>query len=96
MHTDSNVQKNELGLLSGLENDWSVVGSRKKQKFLLVFGVKSSTSFIELKFACDDVGLNWLVSRARINKIGNHMKSIVSNKSAKLLTPEYVSIDITY
>ena len=91
MHTDSNVKKSELGLLSGLENDWSVVGSRRKQKFLLVFGVKSSTSLIEFKIACGDIGLNWLVSRARINKLGNHMKIIVSNKFAKLLTPGYVS-----
>ena len=91
MHTDSNVKKSKLGLLSGLENDWSVVGSRRKQKFLLVFGVKSSTSLIEFKIACGDTGVNWLVSRARITKIENYMKIIVSNKFAKLLTRGYVS-----
>ena len=91
MHTDGNVKKSEWGLLSGLENDLSLVGSRRKQKFLLVVGVKNSTSLIELKIACSVIGLNWLVLRVSIIRIGNRMKIIVSNKSAKLLTHEYVS-----
>ena len=89
MYTDSNVSK--LGSLSGLENDWSVVKSRRKQKFLLVFSIKNSTSLIKFKIECGDSGLNWLVLRASITTLRNHMRMNVSNKFAKLLTREYVS-----
>ena len=92
MHTDSNVKKSMLGSLSGLEKNWSIIGSRRKQKFLFVSGVKNSTSLIELKIAHGDIGLNWLVLRAPIARLGNHMRIIVSNKFAKLLTREYVHV----
>ena len=91
MHTDSDVERSELGSLSGLKHDWSVVGSRSKPNFHLVYGIKYSTSLIEFKIACGDIGLNWLVSRASISRLGNHVRIIVSNKFAKLVTREYVT-----
>ena len=73
------------------DDDWSIVRDRRKQKFLLVFGVKDSTSLVEFKIACGDIGLNWLVSRAFIRRLGNHMRVSVNNKFVKLLTREFVS-----
>ena len=93
MHTAAvrNVNERELGLLSGRDNDWSIVRSRRRQKFLLVFGVKHSTSSVEFKIACGDIGLNWLVSRASIRKLGNHVRISISNKFVRFFTSEYVS-----
>ena len=57
----------------------------------MVFSVKNSTSLIEFKIAYGDIGLNGLVLRVSIVRLGNHMRTIVSNKFAKLLTCKYVS-----
>ena len=75
----------------GLENDWSIVESCRKQKFLLVFGVKDSTTLIEFKIACGDIGLKWLVSRTIIRRLGNHMRIFVKDRFAKVFTRNYVS-----
>ena len=40
---------------------WSIVESRRKQKFLLLFGVKDSITLVEFKIVCADLGLGWLV-----------------------------------
>ena len=57
----------------------------------MVFGIKYSTSLIELKIGSGDIGPNWLVSRVPTSRLGTHMTIIVSNKFANLLTCEYVS-----
>ena len=36
---------------------WSIVERRRKQKTLLIFGVKASSSLLEFKIACGDIGL---------------------------------------
>ena len=38
-----------------------------------------------------DIALNWLVSRACIRRLGNHMRINVKEKFATLLTREYTS-----
>ena len=91
MPTDSNVRIKEWEHLSDVESDWSIVEDRRKQKVLLIFGVKDSTSLVEFKIVCGDIGLNWLVLRACIHRLGNHMRINVKNNFARFLTPEYVS-----
>ena len=46
---------------------------------------------VEIKLACEDVGLGWLVSRAFIRRLGNHTRINVNSKLARFLTREYVS-----
>ena len=50
MHTDNKVNENKLRSLLGPENDWSIVGSCRRQKFLLVFGIKVKNSTLLVKF----------------------------------------------
>ena len=66
--------------MSDIESGWSIVEHRRKQKVLLVFGVKASTSLVEFKIACGDIGLNWLISRACVRRFGNHMKISVAKQ----------------
>ena len=84
-----------------INSGWSIVEHRRKQKVLLVFGVKASTLLVEFKIACGNIGLNWLILRACVCRFGNHMRISVNNKFAKHLTREYVSrlsklMQITY
>ena len=90
-HTCSNVVYSEWERFSDVENSWSMVEYSRKEKFLLIFGVKESTSLVEFKIACGDIGLNWLVSRACICRLGKHMRIHVKEKFARLLTREYIS-----
>ena len=60
--------------MSDIESGWSIFEHRRKQKVLLIFDVKASTSFVEFKIACGDIGLNWLISRACVRTFGNHMR----------------------
>ena len=69
-----------MGRLPDVEDGWSIVEESRKQKFLLVFGVKDSTPLVEFKIACGDIGLNWLVSRACFRRLGNHMRINVREK----------------
>ena len=91
MCTPSNVGYSEWERLSDVEDGWSIVEDSRKQHFLFVFGVKDSTSLVEFKIACGDIGLNWLVSRACIRRLGNHMRINVKEKFSRLLTREYIS-----
>ena len=90
-HTCSNVVYSEWERFSDVETSWSMVEDSRKQKFFLIFGVKDSTSLVEFKIACGDIGLNWLVSRACIRRLGNHMRIHVKEKFSRLLTREYIS-----
>ena len=38
-----------------LQNDWSVVVNCRKQRLLLVFGVKQSVSLVEFKSVCGNL-----------------------------------------
>ena len=77
--TTSNVFVNtEWEHLSDIESGWSIVERCMKQKVLLVFGVKASTSLVEFKIVCGDFGLNWLILKACVRKFGNHMRISVS------------------
>ena len=71
--------RNEAESESGCSDDfgcrWSIVESRRKQKFLLVFGVKESITLV-----------GWLVSRTVIRRLGNHMRIIVKDRFAKVFT----------
>ena len=49
-----------MGAFIRRRGGWSIVEDSRKQFFLLVFGVKDSTSLVEFKIACGDIGLNWL------------------------------------
>ena len=90
--TNNNVFVNtEWEHLSDIENSWSIVEHQRKQKVLLVFSVKASTSLIEFRIACSNIGLNWLISRACVCRYGNHMKISVNSKFVKYFTCEYVS-----
>ena len=90
MHAKYDVVERELRLASDLRDNWSIVGDRRTQKVLMVFGVKQSTSLVEFKIACGDIGLNWLISSAPIRRLGNHMRIIVRNRFVKFFTREYV------
>ena len=91
MNSDCNVGRTEWERLSDVESGWSVVEDRRKQKVLLVFGVKDSISLVEFKIACGDIGLNWLVSRAFIRRVGNRIVRIsVNKKLARFFNHEYV------
>ena len=48
----------EWELLTDIESGWSIVEHCRKQKVLLVFGVKACTSLVVFKIACGDIGLN--------------------------------------
>ena len=89
--TCSNVVYSEWECFSDVETSWSMVEDSRKQKLLLIFGVKDYTSLVEFKIACGDIGLNWLVSRACIRRLGNHMRIHVKEKFSRLLTREYIS-----
>ena len=91
MTTNNIVVNKEWEHLSGVESGWSIVERRKKQKVLLIFGVKASTSLIEFKIACGNIELNWLILRACVYKFGNHMRISANSKFAKYFTREYVS-----
>ena len=91
MCTHCNAVNSEWERLPDVEDGWSIVEDSRKQIFLLVFGVKDSTSLVEFKIACGDIGLNWLVSRACIRRLGNHMRINVREKFSRLLTREYIS-----
>ena len=58
MSTSNGYVNTEWERSSGIENGWSIVERRRKQKVLLVFGVRASTSLVEFKIACGDIGLN--------------------------------------
>ena len=62
-----NGTKKLQGLLSDVQNDWSILEDYRKRKFLLVFRVKDSTSLVEFKIVCGNMRLNWLISRAHIS-----------------------------
>ena len=91
MCTRSNVGYSEWERFSDVEDGWSIVEDSRKQNFLLVFGVKDSTSLVEFGIACGDIGLDWIVSRACIRRLGNHMRINVKEKFSRLLTREYIS-----
>ena len=91
MCTQCNAVNSEWERLPDVEDGCSIVEDSRKQNFLLVFGVKESTSLVEFKIACGDIGLNWLVSRACIHRLGNHMRINVREKFSRLLTREYIS-----
>ena len=46
----------------------------RNQKLLLLLVVKPSTSLVESKIASGDLGLNWLVPKTVIRRIGNCIK----------------------
>ena len=71
--------------LPDVKSSWSVVKYRTKQKLLLVFGDKQSTSPVEFKIACGVIGLNSLISREFIRRLGNHMRITVNNTFANLI-----------
>ena len=79
--------ESESGCSDDFGSHWSIVQSRRKQKFLLVFGVKDSITctLVEFKIACGDLGLGWLVSRTVIRRFGNHMRILVKDRFAKVL-----------
>ena len=66
---------------------FKVTGSKN----LLVFGVKDSTTLIDFKIACGDIGSKWLVSRTIVHRLGNHMRILVKDRFAKVFTRNYVS-----
>ena len=68
MPVKNNVVERESRLASYLRDDSSIVGDRRKQKVLMVFDVKESTSLVEFKIACGDMKLNWLISSAPIHR----------------------------
>ena len=90
MSASGDANQGQWGRSDDFEKGWSVAESRRKQKFLLVFGVKASISLVEFKIACGDVGLNWLVSRTVIRRIGNCIKIFVRNTLARVFTNDYV------
>ena len=51
MSTHNNVVHSEWERLSDVETSWSMVEDSRKQKSLLIFGVKDSTSLVEFKIA---------------------------------------------
>ena len=51
MSTHNNVVYSEWERLSDVETSWSMVEDSRKQKSLLIFGVKDSTSLVEFKIA---------------------------------------------
>ena len=91
MSTHNNVVYSEWERFSDVETSWSMVEDSRKQIFFLIFGVKDFTSLVEFKIACGDIGLNWLVSRACICRLGNRMRINVKEKISRLLTREYIS-----
>ena len=56
MYACTDVSVREFGAYAGLESDWSIVESCRKQKFMLVFDVKDWTTLIEFKIACGNIG----------------------------------------
>ena len=72
MFTHNNVVYSEWERLYDVENGWSIVEGTcsRKQKILLAFGVKDSTSLIEFKIASGDIGLNWLVRESVFVSLG--------------------------
>ena len=86
------ISLREFGVSAGLKSDWSIVESHRKQKFLLVFGIKDLTVLIEFKIACGNTGLKWLVSRTIIHRFGNHMRIFVKDIFAKVFTENYVQL----
>ena len=90
MSASGDAYQKQWGRSGDFEKGWSVAKNRRKQKFLLVFGVKASTSLVEFKIACGDLGLNWLVSRTVIRRIGNCIKIFLKNTLAKVFTNDYV------
>ena len=55
MTTNNVVVNTEWESLSGIESGWSNVERRRKQKVLLIFGVKASTSLIKFKITCGNL-----------------------------------------
>ena len=55
MYACTDVSVREFGASASLESNWSIIDSCRKLKFLLVFGVKDSTTLIEFKIACGDI-----------------------------------------
>ena len=90
MHIVNNVDKRVFGSSDDLETDWPIIESSTKQKELLVFDVKDSTSLVEFKIACGNIGFNWVVLRTFICRLGNHLRMIMRNKLAKFFTREYL------
>ena len=93
MPVDNNVFDAEWELAFAWRRERLVIcWSSQKTKDLYDFRCKkNSTSLIEFKIACGDIGLSLLISRAYIHIIGIHMRINVSNKLAVFLTREYVS-----
>ena len=91
MTTNNVFDNTERERLADIESGWSIVEHRRKQKVLLIFGVKASTSLVEFKIACGDIGLNWLISREYVRRFGNHVRISVNSKVAKYCSREYVS-----
>ena len=90
-HVLSRVKRTEGELLSDVEGGWSTVETRRKQKFLWVFGVRDSASIVEFKLACGDIGLSWLVSRTFIKRIGRHIRININKTIARYLIRESVA-----
>ena len=77
--------------LSDIERGWFVVEHRRKQKVLLVFGVKASTSLVDFKIGCGDIGLYWLISRACVRRREDNVRISVNSNFAKYFICEYVA-----
>ena len=84
------MHQKQWGRSNDFKKFWSVAKNCRKQKFLLVFGVKASTSLVEFKVACGDLGLNWLVSRTVNRRIGNCIEIFFKNALFKVFTNDYV------
>ena len=84
--TDESVR--EFDASAGLESDWSIIESRRKQKFLLVFDVKDSTTLIKFKIARGDIRFKWLVSGTIIHMLESHVRIFVKDRFAKVFYPE--------
>ena len=83
MRLCNDASENELGWSAGSKSSWSIVEGHMKQNFLLVFGVKDSTTLVEFKIACGDIVLNWLVRRTIVRRLGNHTRIGVKDRFAK-------------
>ena len=52
MYPFVNVNAKESGLSAGVESDWLITETHRKQNFLLVFSLKDSTLLVHFKIAC--------------------------------------------
>ena len=88
MYACTDVSVSECDASVGLESDWSNVESRRKQIFCW-FLAWDSTTLIEIKIACGDIGLKLLVSKTIIRRLGNHMRIFLKDRFAKCFTHNY-------